>query len=188
MRWAVGILAVLSIVCAFANSYAVLLVVRFVQGIGLGGEVPIAATYINEACPARIRGRLVFMLQFTFAAGGLATSLIGSWVIPRYGWETMFYVGGLPILLALAYGRLVPESARWLANRGRIAEAASVVTHMEAEISGRGRRPLPPIGPVAISAQSVPSSIRDLFAPYPSMSFMPCRSVHPSRRSLRSPL
>jgi MFS transporter, putative metabolite:H+ symporter len=164
LRFAVGILALLSFACALAGSYPVLLVLRFLQGIGLGGEVPIAATYINEACPARFRGRLVFLLEITFATGVMVTSLVALWLIPQFGWQSMFLVGGLPILLALWFPRLVPESARWLAGHGRLLEADKVVTNIEYAVTAGGRRSLPPLPPLVPVSRAVGATFAGLFA------------------------
>jgi len=164
LRIAVGILGALSIACALAGSYPILLALRFVQGVGLGGEVPIAATYINEACPARFRGRLVFLLELTFATGVMITSLMAIWLIPRFGWQSMFLVGGAPVLLAIWFGRIVPESARWLAGHGRLREADKVMSRIERTITGGGRRRLPPLPPLGALSRAAPATWRALFA------------------------
>jgi putative MFS transporter len=164
LRFAVAILALLSFTCAFAGSYQALLALRFVQGIGLGGEVPIAATYINEACPARFRGRLVFLLELTFATGVMVTSLVALWLIPHFGWQSMFIVGTLPVLLALWFPRLVPESARWLAGHGRLPEADRVMTEIERAISADGRRALPPLPPLVPVSGTAGATFAGLFA------------------------
>ena len=148
LRLAVGILSALSIACAFASSYPILLALRFFQGIGLGGEVPIAATYINEACPARFRGRLVFLLELTFATGVMITSLMAMWLIPRFGWQSMFLVGGAPVLLAIWLGRIVPElrvGSRAMADCARPTKScrgSSGQSQEKGDVHSRHCRPL----------------------------------------------
>ncbi len=71
---AVGVMACLSLASAMATGAVMLMIFRFVQGLGLGGEAPVAATYINEICPGRLRGRVVFTLQALFASGVLVTA------------------------------------------------------------------------------------------------------------------
>ena len=76
LRWTIAIIGLLSIACAFAWSYDSLFWFRFVQGLGLGAEVPIAATYMNELTKAEFRGRLVVLFQSVFAFGVMVTALV----------------------------------------------------------------------------------------------------------------
>src|SRR5690606_37641033 len=96
-RAALIVIALFSFGSAFAWGYAIFLVLRFFQGIGLGGEVPVAATYLNELSPAKNRGRIIFTLQTGFALGTLLTGVIAVWAIPMFGWQSMFVIGALPI-------------------------------------------------------------------------------------------
>src|SRR4051812_31355874 len=64
--WTIFLMSVMAICCAFAQSYEALFVLRFIQGIGVGGEVPIAATYINELSRAHGRGRFFMMYEMIF--------------------------------------------------------------------------------------------------------------------------
>ena len=134
-----------SLVCAIAWNYESLFVMRFVQGLGLGGEIPIMAAYINEFAPSRQRGRFSLTYQTLFSIGLFSVAQVGRWVVPTFGWRWMFVIGALPALLALPLRRLLPESPRWLASRGRLAEADATLTAIESMISRGGMRPLPPI-------------------------------------------
>ena len=96
---------------------------RALQGIGLGGEVPIAAVYISELTRAQHRGRFVLLYELVFPIGLVAASPLGLWVVPNLGWQWMFCIGALPAILALFLRVLLPESPRWLAVHGRAAEA-----------------------------------------------------------------
>jgi MFS transporter, putative metabolite:H+ symporter len=142
IRWALVFIGLLSLACAFAGNLQVLIALRLVQGIGLGAEIPIGASYINEVCPARIRGRAVFVLQATFALSTSVTAIVAAAIVPAFGWQSMFIVGALPLIVALVFARIVPESPRWLANRGRLAEADAIVGEMEASASKGGTIPL----------------------------------------------
>lgn len=141
----IAILAVMSLVCATAASYDQLFWYRFVQGIGLGGEVPVAATYINEIARADRRGRFFILYEAAFPAGILTVGLVGAWVVPRAGWQWMFYLGAIPAVLTLALRGLCPESPRWLASKGRLNEADAILTRIESKVSRGGRVPLPPL-------------------------------------------
>jgi putative MFS transporter len=155
--YALLIFTVMSLACAFAWSFGAMLVMRMIQGVGLGGEVPVLATYVNEISPATRRGRFALGFQFAFAVGLPAGALIGAWVVPTFGWQWMFVIGAVPGLMTVILGRILPESPRWLASKGRIAEADRVLTRIEAAVSGNGARPLPPVPddvPVARAAQT----------------------------------
>jgi MFS transporter, putative metabolite:H+ symporter len=155
--------SLLSLACAFAWNYESLVVLRFLQGIGLGGEIPIMAAYINEFAASHRRGRFSMSYQIFFTAGLVVVAYVGRWVVPNLGWRAMFVIGALPALLALPLRRMLPESPRWLASRGRIAEADRTLSAIEAEISHGGTRPLPPIPENVREASPATSRFGDLF-------------------------
>ena len=139
------IFAVMSVFCANAQNYDQLFWYRFVQGIGLGGEVPLAAAYINEIAKAKGRGRFFLFYEAVFAAGLLAVALVAAWVVPAFGWRWMFYIGAAPALIVIAMRQWCPESPRWLASRGRKADAEASMATIEAAVSRNGAQPLPPV-------------------------------------------
>lgn len=120
---------------ALVGGLAMLLVLRFVVGLGLGAELPVASTYVSEFAPARIRGRVIVILEAFWAVGWTAAALIGYFVIPQVeeGWRWAFVVGAIPAVYALIVRWGLPESARWLERRGRHAEADAVVRGFEAD-------------------------------------------------------
>lgn len=140
IAWSCGLIGATSVACGFAPTFTAFLALRLVQGIGLGGEVPVAATYINEISRASNRGRFVLLYEVVFPIGLLAANALGAYLVPRHGWEIMYFIGGAPILL-LVLPRLVPESPRWLAQKGRSAAAERALRAFEA----KAREPLPPV-------------------------------------------
>jgi len=160
-----GIIGVTSIACGFAPTFAVFVALRIVQGLGLGGELPVAATYINEISRAHGRGRFVLLYEIVFPIGLLASSAMGAWIVPRFGWETMYFIGGAPLILFFTLRKLVPESPRWLAVRDRMAEADSAVLAFERA----AKVPLPPVANSAEFDELVnrhpKRRIADLFGP-----------------------
>jgi MFS transporter, putative metabolite:H+ symporter len=164
MTWSIALFAVMSLVCALAWDYDSLLIFRLIQGIGLGGEVPVAAVFISELAKARGRGRFVLLYELVFPVGLVAAALVGLWVVPRFGWQYMFVIGALPAFLALALRRLLPESPRWLAVRGRTAEAQAAMAVIETETEKATGQKLPPPLPV-VSTLDKPASWSDLFGP-----------------------
>ena len=154
--------SIMSLACAFAWSFDSMLWFRLIQGIGLGGEVPIMITYINEFSRARGRGTFALGVQVLFAFGLTASAFLGSWIVPRFGWQWMFIIGAAPALLALPLRWMVPESARWLASKGRFAEADAVLGRIES-IATRSGKPLPPLPTDLPPARPTPCRFGDLF-------------------------
>jgi putative MFS transporter len=151
LRLALVLLALGSLACAAAPSYLVLIILRIVQGIGLGGELPSAATYMNEVSPMRYRGRMVVAIQMLFAVGAFGSAIIATLLIPRFGWRSMFVVGAAPILIALLLRRLLPESPVWLWANGRAADAEASIRRIECHVFGADP---PPLSSVSLSAPS----------------------------------
>ncbi|HEX5857386.1 MAG TPA: MFS transporter, partial [Microbacterium sp.] len=101
---------------ALVGGLVALLILRFFVGLGLGAELPVASTYVSELAPARMRGRLIVILEAFWAVGWTAAALIGYLVIPgsENGWRWAFALGALPAAYALVVRWGLPESARWL--------------------------------------------------------------------------
>jgi len=115
--------AVLAILCALAPTYSTLFAARAAQGIAIGGALPVSITYINELAPSATRGRYFAIFQFITLAGYAAASLSSAFVVPNFGWRWMFALGAAPLLLLPFVRMLLPSSPRWLARRGRTADA-----------------------------------------------------------------
>src|SRR5579875_2669612 len=130
--------------CAFATSYDMMWWLRFVQGIGLGGEVPLMAAYINEFAKAEGRGRFSLSAQVLFSIGLPICALVGIYVVPNWGWQWMFVIGAVPALIAIPLRTMLPESPRWLASRGRFAEADAALKRIE-DIGIKEGKALPPL-------------------------------------------
>lgn len=119
--------------CGLAWNYESLLVFRFLVGFGLGGELPVAATLMTEYSPPGKRGRFVVLLESFWGAGWLVAALISYLIIPRYGWQMAFFIGALPALYVFFIRLAVPESIRYLMDKGRQAEALEIVAKIEKE-------------------------------------------------------
>ena len=134
----IAIFGVMSLFCAIAWSPQSLMAFRFVQGIGLGGEVPVAASYISEIAQAKKRGRFFALYESVFALGLLCAALLGYWMVPRLGWQSMFVIGAAPVVVVVFLQRMLPESPRWLVTKGRIEEAAAALERIENEVIASG--------------------------------------------------
>lgn len=119
--------------CGIAWNYESLLVFRFLVGLGLGGELPVAATLMTEYSPPKKRGRFVVLLESFWGAGWLVAALISYLIIPRYGWQMAFFIGALPALYVFFIRLAVPESIRYLMDKGRQVEALEIVAKIEKE-------------------------------------------------------
>ena len=142
---ATGIMSVMGIACVFAGSLQVLFLCRLVQGVGVGGEMPVAAAYISELSRAQGRGRFFIFYEILFPVGLMITGQIAAVLVPAFGWRALFLLGAVPGLLVTGLLLRLPESPRWLLGRGRLDEAEAVIG--EAETSAARRfadfRPLP---------------------------------------------
>lgn len=117
--------------CAFAPSWAWLLIFRFVGGLGMGGSSVIAPVYIAEIAPAAWRGRLVGAFQINIIGGILLAYLsnyvIGLFVFGDHEWRWQLGIAAAPAALFLLMLVGIPQSPRWLIAQGRSTEAAEVL-------------------------------------------------------------
>lgn len=117
---------------ALSMSVAVLIGLRVVVGLGLGSELPVASTLVSEFAPARIRGRVVVVLEAFWAVGWTLAALIGYFVVPHQdGWRWALALGAVPAVYAIIVRRGLPESVRFLDRKGRTSEAERVVVAFE---------------------------------------------------------
>jgi SHS family lactate transporter-like MFS transporter len=105
--------SVIEVLSGLAPNYATFFVLRALFGIGMGGEWGVGASLAMEKVPRRWRGVLSGVLQEGYAVGYLLAALCYFLVFPRWGWRAMFFVGGIPALLALFVRFRVKESAVW---------------------------------------------------------------------------
>jgi SHS family lactate transporter-like MFS transporter len=115
--------AVLEAASALAPTLTVLLIVRALFGIAMGGEWGIGASLAMESIPAKARGAISGLLQEGYAAGYLLGGLCYLLLFDHIGWRGLFAVGVLPALLVLYIRRHVPESPVWTATSGVAAKS-----------------------------------------------------------------
>jgi AAHS family 4-hydroxybenzoate transporter-like MFS transporter len=130
--WGSGVMSLA--IALFAHDLMSYIVLRVVMGLALGLLMPLAVTYINEIAPTRSSN--VFTTVFFslgWVSGSSSAGLIAAWLTPHYGWESLYYVGGIALVFALAIQMWLPESPRFLANRGRWDEVRSLLYKLRPE-------------------------------------------------------
>src|SRR5467141_3296234 len=105
--------SVVEVLTGLAPNYTTFLILRALFGIGMGAEWGVGASLVMEKVPPRLRGLLSGLLQQGYAAGYLLAALCYLFVYPRFGWRPLFFLGGLPALLALYVRFRVKESDVW---------------------------------------------------------------------------
>jgi MFS transporter, AAHS family, 4-hydroxybenzoate transporter len=109
----------LTLAFVLADGYASLLALRLVDGVALGGMLPLAWALNIEYAPKRYRSTIVTVIMIGYSAGIALGGPTANWLIPQYGWQSLFAVGGvLSLVAALALVWMLPESARFLASKG----------------------------------------------------------------------
>ncbi|WP_274363796.1 MFS transporter [Paenibacillus thermotolerans] len=117
LLWTLLLFSAASGLSALAASFAVLCLLRFFAGVGLGGELPVASTLVSESVPAKERGRVVVLLESFWAGGWIASALIAYFVMPRYGWQSGFLIGALPALYAIYLRTSIQDPPRFKERR-----------------------------------------------------------------------
>ena len=105
------------LLCGFAPNFTVFFILRLLFGIGMGGEWGVGASLAMEHAPVKWRGVLSGILQSGYSNGYLLAAIAARVVLPNFGWRAMFWVGGIPALLALYIRTKVPESEAWQQHR-----------------------------------------------------------------------
>ncbi|MCG3792104.1 MFS transporter [Bacillus toyonensis] len=121
---------------ALTTTLAMFLVLRFLIGMGLGGELPVASTLVSESVEAHERGKIVVLLESFWAGGWLIAALISYFVIPKYGWEVAMVLSAVPALYALYLRWNLPDSPRF----ERVEKRPSVIENIKSVWSGEYRK------------------------------------------------
>jgi len=149
------IFGVFSFATAWTNSLGALAVLRFLTGIGVGAAVPNLVPLAAEYAPERMRALLITIVTASWPLGAVLGGLVSAKLIPAYGWEAVFYLGGiLPLVLVPLLALLLPESIRFMASRG--AKPDQIASILNAISSG---------GYSATDSFTVPEKKQEGFSP-----------------------
>jgi MFS transporter, putative metabolite:H+ symporter len=158
-----------SIAAAFAPSIQWLIVLRLVMGLGLGAELVVGYGALSEFIPAQFRGRFGAILNFINNLALVFSTFLGWLVIPYFGWRCLFAVAGIGAMIIWVLRKSMPESPRWLAAKGRAADAEATLRDIEGK-AGRAEETTSSTAfasnaTAAATAASPPAPLRELFSP-----------------------
>ena len=162
--------SVCSLLAALAPTPALLVAARFLAGIGIGAEYPVADSYLSDVLPKAHRGRLAawaYTCSFLAvpALGFLALGLTGKTVLGMEGWRILLLIGAVGAVFVMLMRRGLPESPRWLAAQGRTSEAQDALA-MFAAGSGVVPAPIAPAAPAIATGAKTNPIARLRQAPY----------------------
>src|SRR5438067_5265103 len=152
--YALAIYCVGTLVAGFAQSWQFLFAWRVIASFGTGAESAIIAPFLAELVQRKYRGRFLGSLSGFFSFGFVFAALLGYFIVPRspQGWRIIQILGALPIFMLLWWRRSLPESPRWLIQRGRSQEAAAEMQKIEARLTEQERSALPPLQTIEVPA------------------------------------
>jgi putative MFS transporter len=158
--WSLLFYTAANLVMAFQTTATGLDVWRFVAGLGIGVELVTIGTYISELVPRHIRGRAFACEQAVGFLSVPVAAFLSYLLVPRRpfgidGWRWVVIIGAHGALFVWFIRRAMPESPRWLAQKGRLAEADQVLSKLEAIVAQEYGKPLPvPAAPVPVAGSA----------------------------------
>ncbi|KAL8004615.1 putative major facilitator, sugar transporter, major facilitator superfamily [Plasmopara halstedii] len=117
--------------CALSWDITSITCARIISGIGLGGELPIASTLVQELSPKKTRGKIIVLLESFWAIGCMMAVVMAFGAAPKIGWRETFFISCAPVIYAIVIRLCIPESPKWLASVGRYDEAVAIVESIE---------------------------------------------------------
>lgn len=151
--WGIVEYSVFTLLCALAPNYTMLLIFRFLSGLGMGAVFPLPYAIVSEFVRSRQRTLFNGIMDAFLSVGYFIAPLLGLWILPNLSldisWRVFFAVSAAPILYAGIIRMALPESPRWLDRKGRHAEAQAVMANIEEQVSKWAT-----LQPVAVDASS----------------------------------
>jgi len=145
LQWSMILWGVAGILCAISWDITSLFVFRFLLGVGLGAELPVATATLPEFLPKHARGRYVAIMEGLLPVGIIVAGVTTYFVLPLVGWRWVFVAEAVPAAWLFLVRRNIPESPRWLEAVGRREEADRVMADIEAQVAKKYGKPLPPV-------------------------------------------
>ena len=126
----VVLFSVTTVINGFATTPWQFGILRFIAGLGIGGVMPNVVSLMSEYSPAKRRSTLVALMFSGYAVGGMMSAGLGIWIVPNYGWEIMFYLAVVPMLMLPFMLKFLPESVAFLMAQKRESEARDILTQV----------------------------------------------------------
>lgn len=115
----------------FASTPTEFGIFRFLAGLGCGGLMPNVVALMNEYAPKKLRSTLVAIMFSGYSLGGMCSAGLGIYMLPRFGWEAMFFAAAVPLLLLPLILWKLPESVGFLVRQGRIEQARDLLNRVD---------------------------------------------------------
>jgi putative MFS transporter len=159
-----------SAIMAFQSTGEGIVLWRFITGIGVGVEIVTIDAYITELVPQHMRGRAMAFNQAVMFAAAPVAAILSYWLVPIApygidGWRWVVLIGCVGAVAVWFIRRAVPESPRWLAQKGRTEEAARVVAAIETRVAAQYGQPLPPPVPVVKTSRPPTVAFSEIWKP-----------------------
>jgi putative MFS transporter len=129
-QWALFTYGFGTFLSAIAPSYKFLLAARFIAGVGIAAEFPVAFALLAEYSPKRLRHIFVGLGAIGYSAGWFVCAVVATAIVPALGWRAIFWVGIAPALMIIYVRRYVPESVRFLLQQGHLQEASDITRRL----------------------------------------------------------
>src|SRR5690606_35719931 len=123
--------SVATVLNGFASTPTEFGIFRFLAGLGCGGLMPNVVALMNEYAPKKLRSTLVAIMFSGYSLGGMCSAGLGIYMLPRFGWEAMFFAAAVPLLLLPVILRYLPESVGFLVRQGRTEEARAMLQRVQ---------------------------------------------------------
>ncbi|MDX1725888.1 MAG: MFS transporter [Pseudomonas sp.] len=120
-----------TLVNGFASNPTEFGICRFIAGLGCGGLMPNVVALMNEYAPKKLRSTLVAVMFSGYSVGGMLSAGLGIYMLPRFGWEAMFFVAAVPLLLLPLILWFLPESVGFLVREGRTEQARGILRRVD---------------------------------------------------------
>lgn len=125
-----ALFSIATVINGFASSPTEFGICRFIAGLGCGGLMPNAAALINEYAPKKVRSTLMAFMFSGYSLGGMLAASVGIFMLPAYGWSSMFFVAVIPLLLLPVIVLWLPESIGFLIRQGRVEQARVLLNRL----------------------------------------------------------
>lgn len=125
-----ALFSIATVVNGFASSPTEFGICRFIAGLGCGGLMPNAAALINEYAPKKVRSTLMAFMFSGYSLGGMLAASVGIFMLPAYGWSSMFFVAVIPLVLLPLIVLWLPESIGFLIRQGRLEQARALLNRL----------------------------------------------------------